>query len=100
MIGHYCYTYGARRLYPSLLLASAIPIACAAFVTDNTGYTIVHFFIGIAGVSFVITQYHCSRMFAGKIVGTANATSANALMPLLLSGVKNGFNSNNSSAWR
>jgi len=32
--------------------------------------------IGVIGVSFVITQYHTSVMFAPNCVGTANATSA------------------------
>ncbi len=45
----------------------------------SAGYIVVSLCIGVVGAAFVITQYHTTRMYAGKIVGTANATSAGVL---------------------
>eukprot|EP01083_Nonionella_stella_P160273 523760_1 len=108
--GVLCDSLGPRKSYPCLLIITAFPIAGMALVTGPIGYIIVSLFIGIAGASFVITQYHTTSMFAGKTVGTANATSAgwgnfgggcaNFFMPLLYQHFRNVYGVSNSTAWR
>jgi NNP family nitrate/nitrite transporter-like MFS transporter len=66
--------------------------------------------IGSIGASFVITQYHTSRMFAGNCVGTANATTAGwgnlgggvtqLVMPLLFAVLMATFGLSESASWR
>ncbi len=65
IIGDLCDRVGPRYSYTILLIVSAIPIMAVGLVQTPAEYIIVHIFIGITGASFVITQYHCSRMFAG-----------------------------------
>jgi NNP family nitrate/nitrite transporter-like MFS transporter len=55
-----------------VLCVSAIPTACLGFVNSAAGLSVIRFFIGIAGSSFVMAQYWPSRMFAREIAGTAN----------------------------
>jgi NNP family nitrate/nitrite transporter-like MFS transporter len=43
---------------------------------DFTTFLIFRVSIGLIGAAFVITQYHTTRMFADRCVGTANATTA------------------------
>eukprot|EP01084_Bolivina_argentea_P073752 133825_1 len=108
--GVLCDSLGPRKSYPCLLIITAFPIAGMALVTGPIGYIIVSLFIGIAGASFVITQYHTTSMFAGKTVGTANATSAgwgnfgggcaNFFMPYLYQHFRDAYGVDNSTAWR
>ena len=39
-------------------------------------YTLIRFFIGCAGATFVTNQFWCSLMFSANVLGTANATAA------------------------
>jgi NNP family nitrate/nitrite transporter-like MFS transporter len=81
-----------------------------ALVQTAAGYIITSLFIGIVGASFVITQYHTTAMFAGKCIGTANATSAgwgnfgggcaNFFMPLLFFHFVNDYGVAENVAWR
>ncbi|CAE7517135.1 NRT2.5 [Symbiodinium pilosum] len=48
----------------------------AAAITAPWNYTLIRFFIGCAGATFVTNQFWCSLMFAPNVVGTANATAA------------------------
>eukprot|EP01084_Bolivina_argentea_P086508 156375_1 len=108
--GWICDLWGAKKSYVLLLILSAFPIMAMALVSNAIGYVITSFFIGIAGASFVITQYHTTIMFAGKTVGTANATSAgwgnfgggcaNFFLPLLYFHFVEQYDLSNSQAWR
>ena len=51
-------------------------VAMAAAITAPWNYTLIRFFIGCAGATFVTNQFWCSLMFAPNVVGTANATAA------------------------
>ncbi|CAE7393923.1 NRT2.5 [Symbiodinium necroappetens] len=42
----------------------------------SRNYTLIRFFIGCVGATFVTNQFWCSLMFAPNVVGTANATAA------------------------
>eukprot|EP01083_Nonionella_stella_P060868 158727_1 len=110
IFGYLCDAIGSKKSYVILLIMSAFPIAAMSIVTSSTGYIITSVFIGIAGASFVITQYHVMAHFAGKTVGTASATAtgwgnfgggmANFIMPILYSALKNNHNLTNSESWR
>ncbi|MEB8328022.1 MFS transporter [Flavobacteriaceae bacterium KMM 6897] len=76
LIGKLCDKYGPRLCYTYLLVLGAIPVILLGFVQTPLQFLICRLFIGFIGASFVITQFHTSIMFAPKIVGTANATSA------------------------
>ncbi len=76
LIGKLCDKYGPRLCYTYLLILGAIPVILLGFVQTPLQFLICRLFIGFIGASFVITQFHTSIMFAPKIVGTANATSA------------------------
>jgi MFS transporter, NNP family, nitrate/nitrite transporter len=65
--------YGARIPFTFVLCLCAIPTACTGFVNSATGLAVIRLFIGLAGGSFVMCQSWTSKMFARKIVGTANA---------------------------
>eukprot|EP01083_Nonionella_stella_P099137 278762_1 len=110
IVGNLCDRFGPKRSYSALLIITSLPIAGMALVSSALGYIIVSLFIGVAGASFVITQYHTTAMFAGKSVGTANATSAgwgnfgggcaNFFMPLLYNHFVSYYGFSNSVAWR
>jgi NNP family nitrate/nitrite transporter-like MFS transporter len=101
---------GSRKTYAILLVVSSFPICGMALVSSPIGYIVTSLFIGIVGAAFVITQYHTTRMFAGKTVGTANATSAgwgnfgggcaNFFMPVLLGHFKDAYGMEDATAWR
>jgi NNP family nitrate/nitrite transporter-like MFS transporter len=76
IIGPLCDVYGARILFASLLCLVSIPAACLGFVKTATGLTILRSFIGIIGATFVVCEYWCSRVFAKKVVGTAQGLAA------------------------
>jgi NNP family nitrate/nitrite transporter-like MFS transporter len=109
LIGHLCDRFGPRLTYSGLLLLGALPVIGIAFSHSYHSFLIMRFLIGAIGASFVITQYHTTVMFAPKVVGTANATTAGwgnmgggatqIIMPLIFSGfIFLGFHE--SMAWR
>lgn len=75
-MGWLCDRIGPRLTYTWLLILGAIPVALAGFIQNYEQLLFARICIGAIGAGFVITQYHSSAMFAGNIVGTANATTA------------------------
>lgn len=75
-IGWLCDRIGPRLAYTGLLLIGSLPVMGIGLAHDFTTFLIFRIAIGAIGASFVITQYHTSRMFAANCVGTANATTA------------------------
>ena len=76
LVGWLCDRVGPRLTYTWLLLLGSIPVMCIGLAHDYTTFLVFRVLIGGIGASFVITQYHTSRMFATNCVGTANATAA------------------------
>lgn len=76
IIGPIVDRYGARIPMAMALAAAAIPCSMVGLVNTAAGLSIVRFFIGIAGSTFVMAQFWPSRMFAREISGTANGTVA------------------------
>ena len=76
LIGGLCDRIGPRRSYVYLLVFGAAAVAGSSFAYDWPTYLLSRLCIGVIGASFVITQYHTSVMFAPKVVGIANATTA------------------------
>ena len=86
--------YGPRRIYAALLMLGAIPVMCLGLANSYESFLLLRMAIGAIGASFVITQFHTSKMFAPNVVGTANAAAAGwgnlgggvtqLLMPLLV----------------
>ena len=76
LIGWLCDHFGPRLTYSWLLILGSVPVAMGALVQTYEQLIWARIFIGAIGASFVITQYHTSRMFAPHVVGTANATTA------------------------
>jgi len=68
--------FGPVNVQASLMTFGAIWVFAAAGITAPWNYTMIRFFIGCAGATFVTNQFWCSLMFAPNIVGTANATAA------------------------
>merc|ERR1719428_2511861 len=68
--------FGPVNVQSSLLTFGAIWVFAAAGISAPWNYTLIRFFIGCAGATFVTNQFWCSLMFAPQIVGTANATAA------------------------
>lgn len=108
-VSYLCDRFGPRLAYASLLVIGALPVFGLALVHSYESFLVMRFFIGGLGASFVLTQYHSSVMFAPRIVGTANATTAGwgnlgggvtqITMPIVLTGLMAlGFSS--SSSWR
>lgn len=111
LIGNLCDKIGPRKSYTYLLIFGAIVVAGSSFAYDWETYLISRMAIGVIGASFVITQYHTTKMFAPNVVGIANATTAGwgnlgggvtqALMPLIASGMLAlGFAESELSKWR
>jgi NNP family nitrate/nitrite transporter-like MFS transporter len=76
IIGPLCDVYGPRILFSALLCLFSIPAACTGLVQTALGLTILRAFIGVLGGTFVVCEYWCSRMFAKKVVGTAQGLAA------------------------
>jgi MFS transporter, NNP family, nitrate/nitrite transporter len=76
IVGPLCDKFGPRIPFAATLCIAAIPTAMIGLVQHANGLYIVRLFIGIAGGTFVMCQAWSSRMFAKKIVGTANAITA------------------------
>ncbi len=73
IVGWLCDRIGPRLTYTWLLILGALPVIFIGFAKSYEAFLIFRLSIGIIGASFVITQYHTSAMFAGKVVGSANA---------------------------
>jgi NNP family nitrate/nitrite transporter-like MFS transporter len=110
-VGSLCDYVGPRKSYVALLVFGALATAGSALAYDYNTYLISRLCIGVIGASFVITQYHTSVMFAPKVVGMANATTAGwgnlgggvtqAIMPMLAGAMTGlGFASSELSRWR
>lgn len=111
LIGNLCDKIGPRKSYTYLLIFGAFVVAGSSFAYNWETYLISRMAIGVIGASFVITQYHTTKMFAPNVVGIANATTAGwgnlgggvtqALMPLIASGMLAlGFAESELSKWR
>jgi len=68
--------FGPVNVQCGLMTFGAFWVAMAAAITAPWNYTLIRFFIGCAGATFVTNQFWCSLMFAPNVVGTANATAA------------------------
>jgi NNP family nitrate/nitrite transporter-like MFS transporter len=71
--GPMCDKFGARILMGIILMFASIPCALTGLVTDATSLSILRFFIGLGGSTFVCCQFWTSRMFTKEVAGTANA---------------------------
>jgi NNP family nitrate/nitrite transporter-like MFS transporter len=97
VIGWAADRYGPRISYSVLLVFGSIPVMLIGLADSYESFLLFRLAIGIIGASFVLTQYHTSRMFEPNVVGTANATTAGwgnlgggvtqMVMPLVLSAV-------------
>lgn len=76
LVGWLCDRIGPRLTYTWLLIVGSLPVMGIGLAHDFTSFLVFRVLIGAIGASFVITQYHTSRMFAPNCVGTANATAA------------------------
>jgi NNP family nitrate/nitrite transporter-like MFS transporter len=74
--GWLCDRIGPRITYTALLLLGSLPVMGIGLAHDFASFLFFRVLIGAIGASFVITQYHSSRMFAPNCVGTANAMTA------------------------
>lgn len=57
LVGPLCDLYGARTLFGIVLCLASIPTAMTGLVHSANDLAILRFFIGIAGGSFVMTEY-------------------------------------------
>jgi NNP family nitrate/nitrite transporter-like MFS transporter len=109
IFGWLCDKIGPRLAYTGLLIVGSIPVMCIGFANSYLSFLVFRLGIGVIGASFVITQYHTSRMFAPNIVGTANAVVggwgnlggglAQIVMPLIF-GAFTAYGISNGLAWR
>ena len=76
VLGSICDWIGPRRAYSGLLIIASFPVMGIGLATSYETFLICRLLIGFIGASFVITQYHSSKMFASNAVGTANAITA------------------------
>jgi hypothetical protein len=72
VMGPVCDNYAARWPMAIVLMLASIPTAMLGLVNTAGGLATIRFFIGIAGSTFVMSQFWPSRMFARDIAGTAN----------------------------
>jgi MFS transporter, NNP family, nitrate/nitrite transporter len=109
LTGWLCDRFGPRRTYTALLILGAFPVMGIGLAHTYHSFLFFRLAIGLVGASFVITQHHTSVMFAPRVVGTANATSAGWgnlgggvvqwLMPLLV-GAMVGLGADRFLSWR
>ena len=71
--GPLCDKYGARIPMGIILAFASIPCALTGLVNSSVSLSILRFFIGFGGSTFVMCQFWTSRMFTKEVVGTANA---------------------------
>jgi MFS transporter, NNP family, nitrate/nitrite transporter len=110
LVGWLCDRVGPRLTYTWLLLLGSIPVMAIGLAHDFASFLLFRVLIGAIGASFVITQYHTSRMFAANCVGTANATAAGwgnlgggvtqIVMPLLFGALVSAFGLTSAASWR
>ena len=108
--GWLCDHVGPRLTYSALLILGSIPVMAIGLADDFATFLLFRMAIGAIGASFVITQYHTSRMFAANCVGTANATTAGwgnlgggvtqLVMPLLFAFFVTTLGLASSTGWR
>lgn len=72
IMGPICDNYGARWPMAIVLVVAAIPTSMLGLVNSSAGLCLLRFFIGIAGSSFVMSQYWPLSMFSTEIAGTAS----------------------------
>lgn len=109
-IGRLCDHYGPRLTYSGLLILGSLPVMGIALAADFWSFLIFRILIGVIGASFVVTQYHTTKMFAGNCVGTANATAAGwgnlgggvtqMIMPLLFGFLTVNLGLSSAAGWR
>lgn len=97
VVGRMLDRFGPRRVYAWLLILGALPVMGIGLARSYESFLWLRIAIGAIGASFVVTQYHTTRMFAPRVVGTANATAAGwgnlgggatqILMPLIVGGL-------------
>ena len=75
-MGAVCDVLGPRYGHAFLMLGTAPAVFGMALADGATAFLLCRFFIGFSLATFVATQFWSSVMFNGKIVGTANATTA------------------------
>eukprot|EP00440_Ansanella_granifera_P007932 gb/GFBE01008580.1/.p1 GENE.gb/GFBE01008580.1/~~gb/GFBE01008580.1/.p1 ORF type:complete len:555 (+),score=102.02 gb/GFBE01008580.1/:1-1665(+) len=68
--------FGPVNVQAGLMWFGAIWVAVGGSISAPWNYTLIRFFIGCTGATFVTNQFWCSLMFAPNVVGTANATAA------------------------
>mmetsp|Transcript_16086 Transcript_16086/g.32574 ORF Transcript_16086/g.32574 Transcript_16086/m.32574 type:complete len:520 (-) Transcript_16086:75-1634(-) len=111
LLGPFCDKVGSRVLITLVLCLAAIPTACTGLVNTPAGLAVLRLFIGIAGGTFVMSQYWSSRMFTKEVVGTANALVAGwgnlgggvtqlIMGTVLFPAFKNLFDGDSEKAWR
>jgi NNP family nitrate/nitrite transporter-like MFS transporter len=110
VVGWLCDRVGPRLTYTWLLLLGSLPVMAIGLARDFKTFLLFRVLIGAIGASFVITQYHTSRMFAPNCVGTANATAAGwgnlgggvtqLVMPFLFAVFVGTFGLATSTSWR
>ena len=71
--GPVCDKYGARIPMGAILMFASIPCALTGLARNITALSIIRFFIGLGGSTFVMCQYWTTRMFTKEVAGTANA---------------------------
>lgn len=108
-IGWLCDRIGPRLCYTWLLILGSLPVMGIGLAHNFETFLLFRVLIGAIGASFVITQYHTSKMFAPNCVGTANATAAGwgnlgggvtqMVMPLLFAACV-GFGLTDAASWR
>lgn len=76
IIGRICDRYGPRLTYSALLVVGSIPVMAVGLARSYEAFLLFRLAIGAIGASFVVTQYHTSKMFAPNVVGSANAITA------------------------
>lgn len=109
-IGRLCDHFGPRLTYSWLLILGSLPVMGIAFAADFWSFLLFRVLIGTIGASFVVTQYHTTKMFAGNCVGTANATAAGwgnlgggvtqMVMPLLFAFLTVSCGLSSAAGWR
>jgi NNP family nitrate/nitrite transporter-like MFS transporter len=110
LVGWLCDRVGPRLTYTWLLLLGSLPVMGIGLAQDFTSFLVFRVLIGAIGASFVITQFHTSRMFAPNCVGTANATAAGwgnlgggvtqMVMPLLFAALVTAGGLSEAASWR
>jgi len=76
IIGPLCDILGPRVLQSTVLALCAIPTFCAMAINNWTELAAIRAFIGIAGATFVTTQFWTMLMFSNSIIGVASGTTA------------------------